>query len=584
MHRVPLIQILPLHIIESIVGHVVGSSRLQFDGVIEGSKGHVSLLLPLFSVCHCFRAVAISKCCRTHTLEIDKVSAKVWVVGSTWLGCLIRSKFPTHLYAKTLRIELGEDHIYNGLALKALLRKPYVDYTFPKVRSLCFKFDFARKSEHSADDVTAPQDIGANIRAFVRHIKQIAPMVQKVYIKSTRNISIETRLPSQQFNSLASQICQSICDMEFCYLSRPICMDSSLITIRRLVYMDVNGFEFEPMVHLAWHNASTLQFLNIYLQRNENIAGLIQNADGSYVQYPCLYKLILGTRQSTDSSMGPTFPGALPFPRLRYLSLVLASSIGHDTPFRGNSATLEWLNMYLTLNTITMLRDNMVFTPMSHPRLQSVNLGWNYDLPEPRSASEFEYIKFGLTIGPNAPVRQFTTLIYHPKLGPITTTLGEHKCIQALELTHTRIHVLDVIALVKVLPLLSYLSSKILQFDPLPRNIDKHNLPAYVIAKYPPMGKWFRCWRINSDSVFEVKVATKWALLLALICPNFDYVAFSANSRELFMAHIKEMIASNGYRQHATRLRRLLFGGWSNFIPNVKTAQAKRAAAVIRYW
>ncbi|KAJ2033264.1 hypothetical protein H4S03_005769 [Coemansia sp. S3946] len=212
MHRVPLIQVLPLHIIESIVGHVVGSSRLQFDGVIE-----------------------------------------------------------------------GEDHIYNGLALKALLRKPYVDYTFPKARLLCFKFDFTRKSEHFADDVTAPQDIGANIRAFVRHIKQIAPMVQKVYIKSTRNISIETRLPSQQFNSLASQICQSICDMEFIYLSRPICLDSSLITIRRLVYMDVNGFSFEPMVHLARHNAPTLQFLSIYLQRNENIAGLIQNADGSYV-------------------------------------------------------------------------------------------------------------------------------------------------------------------------------------------------------------------------------------------------------------------------------------------------------------
>ncbi|KAJ1925380.1 hypothetical protein GGI09_003947 [Coemansia sp. S100] len=483
-----------------------------------------------------------------------------------------------HLYAKILCIELGEDHIYNGLALKALLRKPYVDYTFPKVRSLCFKFDFARKPEHSADNVTAPQDIGANIRAFVRHIKQIAPMVQKVYIKSTRNISIETRLPSKQFNSLASQICQSICDMEFIYLSRPICLDSSLITIRRLVYMDVNGFEFESMVHLARHNAPTLQFLNIYLQRNENIAGLIQNADGSYMQYPCLYKLILGTGQCTDSSMGPTFPGALPFPHLRYLSLVLASPIGDDTPFRGNAATLEWLNMYLTLNAITVLRDNMVFTPTSHPRLQSVNLGWNYDLPEPRSASEFEYMKFGLTIGPNAPVRQFTTLMSHPRLGPITTTLGEHKRIQALELTHTRMHILDVIALVKVLPLLSHLCSKVLPFDPLPRSIAKHNLPAYVIAKYPHMGKWFRCWRINSDSDFNVKIAAKGALLLALICPNFDYVAVPANSRELFMAHMKEMIASNGYRQHATRLRRLLFGGWSNNIPNVKTAQAKRAA------
>ncbi|KAJ2751985.1 hypothetical protein GGI19_004123 [Coemansia pectinata] len=191
--------------------------------------------MPLLSVCHCFRAVAISHCCLTHTLVIDNLSAKVWKGGSTWWGCLSRSEFPTDLHAKTLCIELSENDIYNGLTLEALLRKPYVDYTFPKVRTLSFKFGFTRKSEHSSDDETIPLDIEVNIRAFVRRIKLIAPMVQRVNMCSAGGMTSPALLPSQRFNNLLSQICQSIGDIEFSYLSRPILVDPCLNAIRRLV-------------------------------------------------------------------------------------------------------------------------------------------------------------------------------------------------------------------------------------------------------------------------------------------------------------------------------------------------------------
>ncbi|KAJ2882079.1 hypothetical protein H4R27_003679 [Coemansia aciculifera] len=284
-------------------------------------------------------------------------------------------------------------------------------------------------SEHSSDDETIPQDIEANIRAFVCRIKLIVPMVQKVYMWSTRNAAAETRLPRQQFNSLVSQICQPIGDIEFSYLSRPILMDPCLNAIRRLVYMDDNEFSFESMVHLARHNAPNLQYLHISLIRYDNVAGLIQNADGSYVQYPCLHTLKLGTRQCTDLSGGPVFPDALPFPYLRYLSLVLASPIGDDTPFRGNAATLEYLDLYLTLNTVAALTENKVFTPTSHPRLQSVRLTWNSNPPETRSDLEFAYLLFGLCIVPNAPVREFHMPLLLPGIGSIMTILGEQKCI-----------------------------------------------------------------------------------------------------------------------------------------------------------
>ncbi|KAJ2252380.1 hypothetical protein GGI13_003317 [Coemansia sp. RSA 455] len=168
--------------------------------------------------------------------------------------------------------------------------------------------------------------------------------------------------------------------------------------------------------------------------------------------------------------------------------------------------------------------------------------------------------------------------LFHPGLGSVITAIGEHKCIQVLELPRTSMHILDIIALLKALPLRSHLHSKALLTDPLPNDIPEHEIPAYMIANYSPMGKQFRCWRINNSPNFNYQITVRWALLLALICPNLDYVAMLADYRELFMAHMQKMIASSGYRQHVTRLRRLLFGGWSDYIPSVEVAQAKMDA------
>ncbi|KAJ2415419.1 hypothetical protein GGF41_005638, partial [Coemansia sp. RSA 2531] len=267
-----------------------------------------------------------------------------------------------NLHTKKLRLKLSEYYIYNGLALEALLREPYVDFTSPKACSLDLKLDLSRGSDHSAEDIIISSDAEAHIRAFVRHIRQKVPMLQKAYIGSTSDTAIRTHLPSQQFDTLVAQICQSIPDIELRFPSRPIRMDSSLSAIRRLVNDNREGGSIESMVQLVRHNALTLQHLDLNLLEGDDITGLIQNADGSYVQYPDFHTL---------------------------------SPIGDDTPFRGNSATLGSLGLYLTQNMIAMLRRNKVFTPTSHPRLQYVRLGWTTNPAEHRSASELEYMKFG---------------------------------------------------------------------------------------------------------------------------------------------------------------------------------------------
>ncbi|KAJ2571061.1 hypothetical protein GGH95_004186 [Coemansia sp. RSA 1836] len=98
-------------------------------------------------------------------------------------------------------------------------------------------------------------------------------------------------------------------------------------------------------------------------------------------------------------------------------------------------------------------------------------------------------------------------------------------------------------------------------------------LPAYIIENYAPRGERFRCWSIEYRCDLPVDEPVRCVLLLALACPNFDYAAVWSPSREKFMAHMKEVITTGGgFRPHKARLRRLLFGGWENEIPNTKVA------------
>ncbi|KAJ2768437.1 hypothetical protein GGI18_005595, partial [Coemansia linderi] len=53
------LQLLPLHVVKLIVDHVVGSSRLVYDGVHANSRQYRELLKPLLLVSHNFREIAL---------------------------------------------------------------------------------------------------------------------------------------------------------------------------------------------------------------------------------------------------------------------------------------------------------------------------------------------------------------------------------------------------------------------------------------------------------------------------------------------------------------------------------------------
>ncbi|KAJ2832878.1 hypothetical protein GGI24_001054 [Coemansia furcata] len=293
--------------------------------------------------------------------------------------------------------------------------------------------------------------------------------------------------------------------------------------------------------------------------RNGCIIDIIRDKDSGYVEYPQLLSLEHSVWADSEPLEPPTFSGATPFPRLKCLLFKTDYPFGDDTPFRGNAGSLESLSLTLDHLSLSTLQSLKVFTPTSHPMLQCVDISLSDNVEPAHLTTMTDLARFSLSIGPGAPVRKIDDLendeLAWPQIIPL---FGTYDSIQVLVLAKMRPTLWDTITLIRSLPLLSDLHTRMPNLREMPAGVNLIQLPAYVILHYPTMGKRFRFWNIVQYRREISNETVHCVFLLALICPNFDYATPPSNMCQWFMDKMKAIINTDGYKQYATRLQRLL--------------------------
>ncbi|KAJ2867188.1 hypothetical protein GGH94_000991 [Coemansia aciculifera] len=561
-------QLLPQHVVRLIVNHVVGSSRVHFDGVRVNSHEYRTLLKPLLWVCRSFRAVAYSRFCNNFELNLssiplvylDKLHLPAHLTDVDY-RTLNNLGYSTHHSAKDITVLLDERTVYSGEALEVISRAPYDGCSFPLARKIAFTFVKERK-----DVMNDPLLVGANIVAFVERIKQMAPLVGEISVLIV-DCDDMRGIADQHFGDLASRLYQLAYRVEYNYiLDTEDSMRLQLDMIRNLTYLSYNSDssigDAYQFVQLSQRNAQTLQSLILECEHDIDILGLVQDAGGNHVTYPHLLTLKLWAASDTDEPRRPQFRGAAPFPTLRRLHINLDSTFDDDIFFRGNATTLEWLDMTLDFLSVPMLRKFKVFVPGSHPKLQRVKLWYSENTLE-LFASPAEAMQFMFDIGSRAAVREYAKYNLQQDLLPMLSSFGSHSPMRVLLLPSLRPELWQVITLIKSLPLLLDLQTSSPSLEPMPDGITSDKLPEHMVADYAPMGRRFRCWHLDIGYANICSELATCVLLLALVCPNFDYAAVGKEHREFFMEQMEKVIASDYFKSYAPRLRRLLFYGWN---------------------
>ncbi|KAJ2749192.1 hypothetical protein GGI19_005783, partial [Coemansia pectinata] len=225
--------------------------------------------------------------------------------------------------------------------------------------------------------------------------------------------------------------------------------------------------------------------------------------------------------------------------------------------FRGNAATLKILQLTLTHDLALALLRRNVFTPASHPKLKCVMLMLHSSMRSANYTDNPEIIQLIMDFGPGAAIKRISQWFIDQAPLPVFSLFGKHDNLQVLALPDMRLSLWDSMTLIKSLPLLLDLHSKAPTLDPMPAGITKRGLVKYVCSNYSPIGTRFRGWHIEDGYVGNVD-GVKPFLLLALACPNFDYVAVFHFTREAFSELLEKTIDTATYKKYAPRLRRLL--------------------------
>ncbi|KAJ2066515.1 hypothetical protein GGI03_001244 [Coemansia sp. RSA 2337] len=378
------------------------------------------------------------------------------------------------------------------------------------------------------------------------------------------------------FIQLVLKLCQSFKHIKY----EIYCFDYKFTSqqvdkICDLVHLDYNiRDDCEEALQLARQNAPTLQSLVIYFSSVTDISSLIQDSDGSYAEYPFLRTLelrndtglgmsydlesTLPRRSKRDISRLPVFAGAIPFPGLRRLCIRMDYPFGDDMLFRGNSATLEYLDLQLFPALIDRVKHHKVFTPVSHPRLWCVKIHQMDDFKLPNFETAEEYVRFALSVGPHAQVRMIDDLPYNADLIPIPPLFDGFTDIRTLSLSNTCPAFWDVVSLITRLPNLSYLCTNSPRFGWMPSGVTVRKLPAFVISKYAPMSERFRRWHFDYEYNCKPSEIARCVLLLALVCPNFDFINPHYYRHPWLMSHMKRVAGLQGFKDHTKRLLRLL--------------------------
>ncbi|KAJ2864667.1 hypothetical protein GGH94_002757 [Coemansia aciculifera] len=423
-----------------------------------------------------------------------------------------------------MQIRVYVDNVYGGQVLRQLLTKPHDGWAFPLTRELTF--DLVTECHYDEDNDHLPLDTDANILAFTERIKEIIPRVNKVYIGITDMDGELVTGSGKHLRFLISKLSELTDTILLTHGCEQLVKCPDLVPVCKLTCIE---FEIKEdasrILQLARLTAPTLHTINIWSHDDVEISGLIQDPDGGeYVEYPSVRRLTMMFGEVTDISQQSSFKGAVPFPKLQRLVLRSCYPFGDDVLFRGNTVTLEYLRLHLTAEFVTLLTKHSVFTSTSHPRLHCVNIYLPSSFYSDQFVEATSCLQFGYSIVPGASVRSIVAHGYMDKVIPQNIPLlGSNGNIQYLSIPHTSLTFWNVVTLVKSLPLLSDLYTGTPSLRIFPQGITEEKLPDYVRATYAPMGQRFRCWHIsNEDYPNEVALSV---LLLALICPNFDYAA-----------------------------------------------------------
>ncbi|KAJ1772742.1 hypothetical protein LPJ74_001268 [Coemansia sp. RSA 1843] len=314
----------------------------------------------------------------------------------------------------------------------------------------------------------------------------------------------------------------------------------------------------EP-AYYRWKCASILESLKLIDAYLENARSFFFDSKNRPIVYPRLHKLEFYSGEESELDKPPRVDKSIaPFPVLRYLKWRSVYIFKDDTLFRGNSGTLEYLDIEVGTRLDDVIRDYSVFADGKYSRIchVSVRKADVYHVNSP-SLGELMKIANGIISPKTMSIVLEHDFLEEDDIG-ILCECPYLENIQALNLGKTELELKDLVKLVKVFPNMTTLICTPGTIDFEPYSLLLSNFISDLYEEHYPLSQRLRRWHAVMDIEESAGLAVPSAILLAIICPNFVLASVPSEHLYMFNSVIKIAIKLGFYSDHINKIRRLL--------------------------
>ncbi|KAJ2397066.1 hypothetical protein GGI05_000825 [Coemansia sp. RSA 2603] len=475
----------------------------------------------------------------------DLVGYRLWPVNES---CV---KHPFDEMVKKMRIVVEYCMIRSGLLLERLNSAPYSELVYPSAVTLQLVFSDC----HECECIDKCEDEGM-AEKYAEAFKRMLPNVQNVLVESKPNFNVlDDRVGSAYeilpgiFDRVQSSMF-SMFDSGFIEFVEP----DAFNTLTHLAFGgDIDDDRIISLVHA---NASTLQILEMMHILNGDVAELLQSSDGGEQVFPALKKLHLRRQPEGQTPRRVERTEAAVFPSLKWLCIDMEYPFVDDTFFRGNTETLEYLEMQIDQQCLDVLADTGVFSDERRQKLEHLLLH-----PAQSNGADvvLSQLRIPMFLGGISQKSYRLCIDGFDVREELIVSLNQVPSVKNLRVVNmfgTKLTLSEIVTILNHLPLVSELGLQHAaglgtEFD----GISAEDLPLYVQDKFSHVAP--HLWSLNQkydEEQLSVETFAIRAMLMITLCPNLTRVIAPKSIRAEYHEVIKKEMAKPHFRENADQM------------------------------
>ncbi|KAJ2060992.1 hypothetical protein GGI08_002945 [Coemansia sp. S2] len=542
-------QRLPTNVVSLILKWMINEITMRHSimGIIKDD------MTELMYVCQTWHQAALEYMWRELSLTINEEDKTIFV-NNPKSSKLFKLPVNAEYLVREIRISVSMCSIINGTAYKLLAE--YMGDTPPSL-PLARKL-FIMIVDYPIEEFLTRDNAITEAQRFVQLLQSISQMpTLTTEIKYNGDVRRFTEVVEDAYAVLVNSLCHNA--------------KCSKLDLNKLGYFRERMIEHLPAItSLVLHSERASRLHSSLLYKcalsltNLHITTIDANMifldlEGNSVVYPNLQCLqIHNDYIEVEDSV--SLPEAVPFPKLKSLGVYSVFPFTDDAIFQADSNSLEYLNIYVDYETVTMLNNSRRFQNIAK-HLKKVVIQKEEDIDD-NGLSDVPKTIMDKFIAKLAGSAHYLGLLATPVATSFidVATVQHHNFenTRILDVRHTPLSLFKVLQLLKALPSLSklfcgngYLGSEL---DCMP----SIELPDYVANTYGNSGKCLYELRIKYIRYLSDMISAEYVMLLALASPKVCLLGATEATALAHQTEMTRMLRRGPFSKYASQLQRLI--------------------------